>query len=182
MKGRLKSRKAIGYPPSTSDSISDLVFDVILSAFPTSFWDNFDDASLKIALLGADKRKMKKCHFQFVFQRESQVDHPGTSSKSIKILSRSSLFSRQKIVSKFNRFCHQKRPQKRPSKPDIFLLIHPWGPPGDPLGTSPGPRCRNWSFWRSIWEHFKPSEHQFWPTSTYKTSQKLIPSYIIEFD
>ena len=92
--GLPKSRKSSPYPTTTSESISDLIFDVILSAFSTSFWDHFDDPGLKIALSEADKRKMKKRHFALLYQRFLDVGHPGTSSKSIKILSQSSLFSR----------------------------------------------------------------------------------------
>ena len=106
--GLPKSRKSPPHPTLTSDSIFDLVFDVILSSFSTSFCYHFDDPSLKIALLEADKRKMKKRNFTLLYQRFLHVGHPGTSSKSIKILSRSSLFPSPNIESKINRFWHQK--------------------------------------------------------------------------
>ena len=110
----------------------------------TSFWRGVGahlNVILKVRLCQKLSRKptnskMKNLWFCLYIHNIVRVGPPHTRPKSMKILSRSSLFSRPKIDSEIKRFRHQKSPQKRPLKsgagPVFGAFGTPWGPPRDP--------------------------------------------------
>ena len=158
-RGRTKSRKSWYLPPFTSDSVSDIVFDVILSAFWDRFWAHFEDAYPKITLSEANEQKIENHQNTTVFQYKLKVGHPGASSKSIQILCQSSFLFESKNRLEIWSNSVSKMTSKSSLKSVDEPVGRPLGTPWGPLGDLPGPKARNWRFWRSIFGHIWIPEH-----------------------